>query len=261
MNSETETKAIDKYVKSMIDFDNTQNQQYGYGRLEDQLQENIDKRDNYFKTSAIDLSYAVKNRHFDTLTRRLKHYNKITLRLFSDLTGVKYGSLNTDKNIQKAIRSIDPVKYDEWINEKKEAKEQELAENQKSKDDERKSKIENMNGYGEDLSPMQLTNTENLLKKTYNFDGKIMSTQDKIDELILKGKAKLQIIQENKVKEWSRRRYNRATWSEQEEHDRKVKEGGEIDVYYVGGYKFPKLVYNYAEYLERNLNKKEKTNE
>ncbi len=240
-------KAVDRYVQSMLDFDVKQNQQAGG---EEYSQEKIEQSKEFFKKSANNLIDAVEQRNFDSLSGRLRHYNKKTLRLFSDYTGIEYSKLNSDKNIEQAIRSIDPVKYDEWVESKQQKKDQKVLDEKTAKQNELKERLDKLNGHGEDLSPMQLANTEKALKKVYRFDGKVMSMQEKIDDLVLNEKVELKVFQEDKVKEWTRRQFNQATGEEQREHEQKVKEGGKVNVYYVGGYKVPKLVYDYADYIK-----------
>ena len=87
------------------------------------------------------------------------------------------------------------------------------------------------------------------LDKQHGFKGQSMSLRDIVKTLVNEG-AELTTEEVNKIKDMSRREFNRADNREQAAHEQKVREGGKKNVYYVGDYDLGKTAYDYAMSLK-----------
>lgn len=104
-------------------------------------------------------------------------------------------------------------------------------------------------GFFTGKQALRIANMRIALDKKYSFSGTysgFLSVREFIDMLIARNECKPEIREEPKYKEVSCRRYNRMSWDEQIEHNRKVRNGGTVNVYYVNGYKLGKTAYDYA---------------
>jgi len=104
-------------------------------------------------------------------------------------------------------------------------------------------------GFFTGKESLRIANIHNALEKHYSFSGTysgFFSVREFIDMLIARNECKPEIVEEPRYKDVSCRRYNRMNRDEQIEHDRKVRDGGTINVYYVNGYKLGKTAYDYA---------------
>ena len=104
-------------------------------------------------------------------------------------------------------------------------------------------------GFFTEKTALRIANMQTALEKRYNFSGTysgFYSVREFIDMLTTKDECKPEMREEPKYKEVSGRRYNRMTWDEQIEHDRKIRNGETVNVYYVNGYKLGKTAYDYA---------------
>lgn len=114
---------------------------------------------------------------------------------------------------------------------------------------EAKTKREYLDGFADDLPPMQKGRILASLNKQLRFDGKVMTIKDKVKEIIAEG-GELRTEQENIIKPMSRTRWNRADNKQQAEHERKIRDAGKKTVYYVGNYDLGKTAYDYARFLK-----------
>ncbi len=108
---------------------------------------------------------------------------------------------------------------------------------------------DDVDGFGDDLPPMVKGRKIADLNKMVGVDGKPGTVKQHVREMVARG-ATLATREENKVKEWTRTQYNRADQRQQDEHARKVREGGKITVYTIDGYDFGKTAYDYAKHLQ-----------
>lgn len=96
---------------------------------------------------------------------------------------------------------------------------------------------------------LRIANMRTALDKKYSSSGTYSgyySVREFIDMLTGKHECEPEMREEQKYKEVSGRRYNRMSREEQIEHDRKIRSGETVNVYYVNGYKLGKTAYDYA---------------
>lgn len=86
------------------------------------------------------------------------------------------------------------------------------------------------------------------LTKKEAYNGKTMERGEAMREFVKEG-AEIQIVQEDKIKPMSRRKFNQSSNAEQEAHERRVKEGGKKSVYLVNNFEVTKTEYDYAQFL------------
>ncbi|OZA55716.1 MAG: hypothetical protein B7X79_13910 [Acidovorax sp. 17-64-282] len=79
--------------------------------------------------------------------------------------------------------------------------------------------------------------------------GNVMTRREWVENKVADG-LKTSITQEDKIKPMSRRQIFRADNLQQAEHDRKVKEAGKKDVYWLGDFEVTKIEYDYAQELK-----------
>ena len=128
------------------------------------------------------------------------------------------------------------------------------AEKQKESDakaEKEKEIKEKYNGYFDSRSGLDKARDVKLLEKKYNFDGKVMSQKDFVEQAI-DGGAEIKEREVNKLDYPSRTRWNRMNGYEQEQYERRIKEAGKKTVYSINGYEFPKSVVDYAKYYKEN---------
>ena len=129
------------------------------------------------------------------------------------------------------------------------AKQDKVTKEKEKVEQSKKEEREDVDGFADDLTPMQRGKVLKTLNMVKRFDGKEMTVKDKVRELV-KDKAELREQQENKIKPMSRRAYNRADNAEQEAHEKRIKEGGTKTVYAIGGYELGRTAYDYAKHLQ-----------
>ena len=105
-------------------------------------------------------------------------------------------------------------------------------------------------------TPIQAGRVESTLDKLIRSDGVIMRKHEYIKMQFNKGMT-AQTKEVNRIKEMSRLKYFRATTSEQNEHEKRIKDGGKITEYWLYdgdkyGYRYPvnATEYAYFKYLE-----------
>lgn len=161
-------------------------------------------------------------------------------------------------------------KYSEWrevhgenndrfhqaIEDEARAEKQKEADAKAEKEKEIKEKY---NGYFDSRSGLDKARDVKLLEKKYNFDGKVMSQKDFVEQAI-DGGAEIKEREVNKLEYPSRTRWNRMNGYEQEQYERRIKEAGKKTLYSINGFEFPKSVVDYAKYYKEN-GKKGSSNE
>lgn len=90
---------------------------------------------------------------------------------------------------------------------------------------------------------------EKALSKKYNFDGKVMTVAEFVEDAVGNGNVKLSAIEEPKYKGASRAAWNRMDARQQEADAKRVKESGTKTVYTVNDHDLGKTAYDYAKFL------------
>ena len=115
---------------------------------------------------------------------------------------------------------------------------------------------EKYNGYFENRKGLDKARDLKTLEKKYNFDGKVMSSKEFVEQAMDNG-AEIKEREVNKLDYPSKTRWNRMNGYEQEQYERRIKEAGKKTIYSIDGYEFPKTVVDYAKfYKEKNGNVK-----
>ena len=118
---------------------------------------------------------------------------------------------------------------------------------------EKQQKVENKNtafgGFLADKTDLAASTAEKALSKKYNFDGKVMTVAEFVEDAVGNGNVKLSAIEEPKYKGASRAAWNRMDARQQEADAKRVKEGGTKTVYTVNDHDFGKTAYDYAKFL------------
>lgn len=95
------------------------------------------------------------------------------------------------------------------------------------------------------IEKAQIAKAEKTLNKLFRFDGVVMSIRQFVETAVSENKS-IEVYEQNKIKEMSRTAFNRATGKEQDEHDRRIREGGKVKCYLIDSYEMPKPAYDYA---------------
>ena len=139
-------------------------------------------------------------------------------------------------------------RFHQGIEDEARAEKQKEADAKAEKEKEIKEKY---NGYFDNRSGLDKARDVKLLEKKYNFDGKVMSQKDFVEQAI-DGGAEIKEREVNKLDYPSRTRWNRMNGYEQEQYERRIKEAGKKMLYSINGYEFPKSVVDYAKYYKEN---------
>jgi len=139
-------------------------------------------------------------------------------------------------------------RFHQGIEDEAKAEKQRAADAKAEKEKEIKEKY---NGYFDNRSGLDKARDVKLLEKKYNFDGKVMSQKDFVEQAIDNG-AEIKEREVNKLDYPSRTRWNRMNGYEQEQYERRIKEAGKKMLYSINGYEFPKSVVDYAKYYKEN---------
>lgn len=139
-------------------------------------------------------------------------------------------------------------RFHQGIEDEARAEKQKEADAKAEKEKEIKEKY---NGYFDNRSGLDKARDVKLLEKKYNFDGKVMSQKDFVEQAI-DGGAEIKEREVNKLDYPSRTRWNRMNGYEQEQYERKIKEAGKKTLYSINGFEFPKSVVDYAKYYKEN---------
>ena len=139
-------------------------------------------------------------------------------------------------------------RFHQGIEDEARAEKQKEADVKAEKEKEIKEKY---NGYFDNRSGLDKARDVKLLEKKYNFDGKVLSQKDFVEQAI-DGGAEIKEREVNKLDYPSRTRWNRMNGYEQEQYERRIKEAGKKTVYSINGFEFPKSVVDYAKYYKEN---------
>ena len=129
--------------------------------------------------------------------------------------------------------------------EANEAQAKELAE----KEAKAEHKQTAFGGFLAGKSDVGASTAEKALSKKYNFDGKVMTVAEFVEEAVANGNVKLSAIEEPKYKGASRAAWNRMDARQQEADAKRVKESGTKTVYTVNDHDLGKTAYDYAKFL------------
>ena len=151
---------------------------------------------------------------------------------------------------EKAKREAEyQARQEQW---RKEAEEKKAAEERAKtkKDNEIKAKY---HGYFDGKKGLDKSRAITHLEKKYNFDGKVMSVKEFVEQAMKDGKE-ITSREVDKLSGPSRHQWNRMNGYQQEEVERKIKAAGKVTKYGINGYEFPKTVVDYAKYYKENMN-------
>lgn len=101
-----------------------------------------------------------------------------------------------------------------------------------------------------DKTDLAASTAEKALNKKYNFDGKVMTVAEFVEDAVGRGDVKLSAIEEPKYKGASRAAWNRMDARQQEADAKRVKESGTKTVYTVNDHDLGKTAYDYAKFLQ-----------
>ena len=108
---------------------------------------------------------------------------------------------------------------------------------------------EKYNGYFENRKGLDKARDLKTLEKKYNFDGKVMSSKEFVEQAMDNG-VEIKEREVNKLDYPSRTRWNRMTGYEQDEYEKRIKAAGKKTVYSINGFEFPKTVVDYAKFYK-----------
>ena len=108
---------------------------------------------------------------------------------------------------------------------------------------------EKYNGYFENRKGLDKARDLKTLEKKYNFDGKVMSSKEFVEQAMDNG-VEIKEREVNKLDYPSRTRWNRMNGYEQDEYEKRIKAAGKKTVYSINGFEFPKTVVDYAKFYK-----------
>lgn len=156
--------------------------------------------------------------------------------------------------------TLDEAKAEADLMLKREAESNQAADAQAKREAEQQeqSRIEadkksDIDGFGAELNAMQLGKLKETLNKPTSINGVVSPLRDAVRNLVAKG-GKPEIKEENVYKGMSRAQYNRADNRAQQEDEKRIREGGKKNVYYItmpdgGMYELGKTAHDFAEHL------------
>lgn len=156
--------------------------------------------------------------------------------------------------------SLDEAKAEADLMLKRDAEKNQSAEAQAKREAEQQeqSRIEadkksDIDGFGAELNAMQLGKLKETLNKQTSIKGEVAPLRDTVRKLVAQG-GKPEIKEENVYKGMSRAQYNRADNRAQQEDEKRIREGGKKNVYYItmpdgGMYELGKTAHDFAEHL------------
>lgn len=98
------------------------------------------------------------------------------------------------------------------------------------------------------LTSMQKGRIDNVLSRAIRHKGVIKTRKQFVEDLVIEGLT-TSTYEENRIKDMSRRAFNRATGEEQWAHERRQREAGKVTRYCIGNYVVTKIEYDYAREL------------
>jgi hypothetical protein len=122
------------------------------------------------------------------------------------------------------------------------------AEQESAREEAAKAERIDMDGFGDDLNPLAKGRLATALGKQVRLKGKADTVKNHVRALVSDG-AKTESYEEDRIKPMSRMAFFRADAKTQEEHEKRVREGGKKTVYLVEGFDLGKVAYDYANFL------------
>jgi len=153
---------------------------------------------------------AIEDKDVKYLHSVMNGINPNANKIFTQITGLP-SKLQRESN--ESIRSLDPVRYDELFAPKP------IIETPKM-------------SKADAIAKAQKARADKALLANVKFRGEIMTKKQMVEKLFQEG-ATSKISQENVIKEMSRTQYNRADGKQQAEHEKRIKEAGTKNVYYI----------------------------
>ena len=239
----------------------TQNRSDAVKMTKEELKKYVmDKANEYYKNNEAALTKkaneAVEKMTAAECNKETQLTEKNSLGMFVDKFN-ESGKTPTDKELQELAYNVvlSRVAAAQWgdknrkeLDEQNEAeqKQKEEAINQKEKEIKEK-----YHGYFDSRSGLDKARDLKTLEKKYNFDGKVMSSKDFVEQAIDNG-AEIKEREVNKLEYPSRTRWNRMNGYEQDEYEKRIKAAGKKTVYSINGFEFPKTVVDYAKFYKEN---------
>lgn len=143
-------------------------------------------------------------------------------------------------------------RFHQAIEDEARAEKQAEADAKSAKEKEIKEKY---HGYFDSRSGLDKARDLKTLEKKYNFDGKVMSSKEFVEQAMDNG-VEIKEREVNKLDYPSRTRWNRMNGYEQDEYEKRIKAAGKKTVYSINGFEFPKTVVDYAKFYKEKGNSK-----
>ena len=188
------------------------------------------------------------------VTERIKFNNGDLYEVKSENGDIRrYSVDNIEDVVKKNEYSISPEgvqkRADRDLTYRKQEEIQKHNEAMKAQAEVEKHEID---GFGAELSPLQLGKVKATLSNQVKISGEPSTTlKDAVRKLVANG-GELGIREEDVIKPMSRMASLRASLYDEDEHEKRVREGGKKNVYYVANYDLGKIAYDYADYLIKN---------
>lgn len=123
---------------------------------------------------------------------------------------------------------------------------QEKPENSTSR-----SAVDHVNGFTKSMPPVAANKLKKALGKELLLHGRMDTVRGHLERLHTQGDLCVARVQQNNVKPMTREAFNSASFSEQREHEQRVKAGGKATVYLVNNLDLGKVAHDYAEHLAK----------
>ena len=137
-------------------------------------------------------------------------------------------------------------RFHQAIEDEARAEKQAEADAKSAKEKEIKEKY---HGYFDSRSGLDKARDLKTLEKKYNFDGKVMSSKEFVEQAMDNG-VEIKEREVNKLDYPSRTRWNRMNGYEQDEYEKRIKAAGKKTIYSINGFEFPKTVVDYAKFYK-----------
>ena len=251
----------EKYKNDESETENNQNRSDAVRMTKEELKKYVmDKANEYYKNNEAALTKkaneAVEKMTAAECNKETQLTDKNSLGMFVDKFN-ESGKTPTDKELQELAYNVvlSRVAAAQWgdknrkeLDEQNEAeqKQKEEAINQKEKEIKEK-----YHGYFDSRSGLDKARDLKTLEKKYNFDGKVMSSKEFVEQAMDNG-VEINEREVNKLDYPSRTRWNRMNGYEQDEYEKRIKAAGKKTVYSINGFEFPKTVVDYAKFYKEN---------
>jgi hypothetical protein len=155
---------------------------------------------------------------------------------------------NSNEFKYKIYRSLEEI---DKLNVEFAVKQASIQVTEKAAADELITERNNIDGFGSDLTPMNLGKTVTTLNKAIQVDGKPTTVKALVKKLVESGEL-ASTEQHDVIKPMTRMQSFRANQKEQDAHEKKILDAGKKTVYYVGDYDLGKTAHDYAQHLISN---------